>query len=72
MHALLVVNLKGTDVIYLCRMLILLLFIFYFILGMLCRHRFYGAEVIYHLSSWMEFRTLSQMCGRLYVLFFSG
>ena len=72
MHALFIVNLKGTDVMYLCRMLIY--FLFHIIFGTLCRHRCYGAEVIYHffyfflfiLSSGMEYRSLSQICGRLY------
>ena len=37
----------------------------------LLKHRSYGAEVIYFVfSSEMENRTLSQMCGRLYLPIF--
>ena len=37
----------------------------------LLKHRCYGAEVIYFVSSSeMENRTLSQMCGRLYLPIF--
>ena len=75
-HALLVVNLKGTDVMYPCRILILFLFLFYFILFLEPHvHRCYDAEVIYHIfylfwSSGMEYRTLSQMYCRLYLPIF--
>ena len=65
-------DLKGTDVMYLCKM-----FLYFFILGTSCRHRCHGAEVVYiyfyffvYLSSVIEYRTLSQICGRLYLPIF--
>ena len=77
-HALFVVNLKGTDVTYLCKMLIYFYFIFFlflkphvgtdlrvlrlFIIPFNCFYFF--------LSSGIEYRTLCQTCGKLYLPMF--
>ena len=75
MHVLLVVNVKGIDIMYLCRMLI------YFILILLLVPHV-GTDVmvlrlfkfliyfLFILHSGMEYRTLPQICGRLYLPIF--
>ena len=45
---------KDMDAMYLCR--ILIYFLFNFILGTSCRHRCYGAEVIYHFFYFFLFK----------------
>ena len=71
------VEFKCTDVMYLCRMVIYFIFILFLFLEpyvgtdvMVLRLLYFFYLFLFIISSWMEYRTLSQICGMLYLPIF--